>query len=327
MTLVAGSYEKFIWGFSLKTLASPGPSDAQTLTLTLKRLFSYPSHTGPIKCVAACGPAAASGGGDSAIRLYDLPSSSELGSLLDHGGAVTALAFFAFPLAPSVPRNLVSASDDGAVCIYDADPFVHLRTVAVHRRGDRRGVADLAVHPSGRAALTVGRDAGLAMINLLRGRVGFSCRLDREASVVRYIGEEGERFVMATDERITVHDSEDARLIHEMNGGKRVLCVAPAESGILYVGGEDRAITAWDTTSGKVAYSIQDAHSSRIKGLVAFKSRNDDPEASNLVVSASSDGFIRVWDVRMTAKDKPVPLAEANTKSRLTCLAGSSLRM
>nr|CAD1828140.1 unnamed protein product [Ananas comosus var. bracteatus] len=82
-----------------------------------------------------------------------------------------------------------------------------------------------------------------------------------------------------------------------------------------------------DTTSGKVAYSIQDAHSSRIKGLVAFKSRSDDPEASNFVVSASSDGFIRVWDVRMTTKDKPTPLAEANTKSRLTCLAGSSLRM
>lgn len=45
-----------------------------------------------------------------------------------------------------------------------------------------------------------------------------------------------------------------------------------------------------------------------------------------LVASASSDGIIRVWDVRMATKDKPTPLAEANTKSRLTCLAGSSIK-
>jgi WD40 repeat protein len=40
----------------------------------------------------------------------------------------------------------------------------------------------------------------------------------------------------------------------------------------------------------------------------------DDPY---LVASASSNGIIRVWDVRM---------AEADTKSRLTCLAGSSIK-
>lgn len=49
----------------------------------------------------------------------------------------------------------------------------------------------------------------------------------------------------------------------------------------------------------------------------------DDPY---LLASASSDGVIRVWDVRMAMKEKPNPLAEANTKSRLTCLAGSSLK-
>ncbi|XP_073005895.1 uncharacterized protein [Typha latifolia] len=319
MTLVAGSYEKFIWGFSLKTL-NPNP-DSQTLTL--KPLFSYPSHTAPIKSVAAAGPVAASGGADDAIRIYDLSSSSEVGALLDHQGAVTALAFFSSPLAPSVPRNLLSAAEDGAVCIYDADPFVHLKTVPVVHR---RGVADLAVHPSGRLALAVGRDASLAMVNLVRGRRSFSCRLDREASIVEYGGEGGDRFVMVADERITVHDSEDAKLVHEIDGGKKVLCVASGESGLLFAGGEDRCVTAWDTSSGKVAYSIPDAHLTRIKGVVVFKGRNDAPETPKLVASASSDGVIRVWDVRMTAKEKSIPLAEANTKSRLTCLAGSSIK-
>lgn len=218
MSLVAGSYEKFVWGFSLKTLAT-------SETLTLKPLFSYPSHTTPIKSVAVAGPVGASGGADDAIKIYDLPSSSEIGSLLDPTGAVSAISFFCTPLAPSIPRNLLAGSDDGAVRVYDADPFVLLKTVPVHRRG----VSDLAVHPSGRLALTVGRDSTLAMVNLARGRRSFSCRLDREATNVRYGLGDGERFFMVAEERVTVHDSEDARLIHEMDAGKRVLCIAPGE--------------------------------------------------------------------------------------------------
>lgn len=65
-----------------------------------------------------------------------------------------------------------------------------------------------------------------------------------------------------------------------------------------------------------------------MKGIVVLTRSDgsvsgDDP---HLVASASSDGVIRVWDVRMAIKEKPNPLAEANTKSRLTCLAGSSLK-
>lgn len=100
------------------------------------------------------------------------------------------------------------------------------------------------------------------------------------------------------------------------------------QNGLLYTGGEDRNITAWDVNSGKVAYCIEDAHKSRVKGLVVPSksdgaSGGDDPY---LVATASTDGVIRVWDVRMTTREKPNPLAEANTKSRLTCLAGSPLK-
>ncbi|KAJ6851818.1 putative p21-activated protein kinase-interacting protein 1-like isoform X1 [Iris pallida] len=228
------------------------------------------------------------------------------------------------PLAPSHPRNLLSASADGNLCIYDAgDRFVHLKTVPVHRKG----VADLAVHPSGRLALTVGRDAGIGMVNLVRGRRSFFGKLDREAKIVRYGDGSGEKFFMVREERISVHESEDARVLVEMDGGRRVLSAAVSENGLLFTGGEDRNVTAWDTTSGKVAYCIEGAHSARVKGLVVFKKRDNDhtSEASNVLASAASDGVIRVWDLRMIAiKDNSNPLAEANTKSRLTCLAGSS---
>lgn len=99
------------------------------------------------------------------------------------------------------------------------------------------------------------------------------------------------------------------------------------QNGLLFTGGEDRSITAWDTVSGKAAYSIEDAHSSRVKGIVVLTRHGDDDDDDDpyMVASASSDGVIRLWDIRM-AKKKPNPLTEVNTKARLTCLAGSSVK-
>lgn len=134
----------------------------------------------------------------------------------------------------------------------------------------------------------------------------------------------GERFFMVTEEKVGVHEAEDAKLVTEFECQKRVLSAAPGENGLLFTGGEDRSITAWDVNSGKVAYCIDDAHSARVKGIVVLMRNDSTVDDPYLLASASSDGVIRVWDVRMSMKEKPNPLAEANTKSRLTCLAGSS---
>ncbi|OAY25182.1 p21-activated protein kinase-interacting protein 1-like [Manihot esculenta] len=316
MSLIAGSYEKFIWGFKLKPLKH---SDSQE-TLTLTPLFSYPAHLAPITTVAAAGPAAASGSSDDTIHIYDIPSASSLGSLHQHTSSITSLSFFT-PPSLSFPRNLLSAAADGSVCIFDADPFVHLKTVWAHKKA----VNDLSVHPSGKLALTVGRDECLAMLNLVRGRRSFYCRLGKEASLVKFdLG--GERFFMVTEEKVGIHQAEDARLVTELECRKRILCAAPGENGLLFAGGEDRNITAWDTNSGKLAYCIEDAHSTRVKGIVVLTRNDGDVNDPYLLASASSNGVIRVWDVRMAVKEKPNPLAEVNTKSRLTCLAGSSLK-
>ncbi|KAK9267270.1 hypothetical protein L1049_009692 [Liquidambar formosana] len=317
MSIIAGSYERFIWGFKLKTLKSTTEQ-----TLTLNQLFSYPAHLSPIKSVAVSGAAAASAAADDSVKLYDLSAAAatEVGSLNDHSTTVTSLSFYTPPNL-SFPRNLLTAADDGSVCIYDADPFVLLKTVSAHRKG----VNDLCVHPSGKLALTVGRDSCLAMLNLVRGRRSFYCRLGEEASLVKY-GLGGDKFFMAMEEKVSVHEAEDARLVFELKNRKRVLCAAPGENGLLFTGGEDRSITAWDTSSGKVAYCIEDAHSARLKGIVVLTRSDAAVDDPYIVASASSDGVIRVWDVRMAIKEKPNPLAEANTKSRLTCLAGSSVK-
>ncbi|KAH6773506.1 Transducin/WD40 repeat-like superfamily protein [Perilla frutescens var. hirtella] len=240
-----------------------------------------------------------------------------------HSSSITSVALFSPPSLASLPRNLLAADAEGSVSIYDADPFVLLKTVKIHKKA----INSLSVHPSGKLALTVGHDECLALVNLVRGRRSFYCKLSKESSVVQF-DETGDKFFMVIDDKISVHESEDAKLIFELDNQKKVLCAAPASNGILFTGGEDRNITAWDTASGKLAYSIKNAHQARVKGIVVLsKSRADSGEEDPYIVaSASSDGIIRVWDARMATQEEPKPLSEVNTKSRLTCLAGSSIR-
>ncbi|KAM7252779.1 hypothetical protein ACFE04_030050 [Oxalis oulophora] len=309
MYLIAGSYERYIWGYKLNPKTS-----------TLTQLFSYPAHTSPITAIAAASSVAASGSSDDTIQLYNIsPSTSSSLSSIPMTSTITSLSFLTLP-SLSFPTNLLSTTEDGFVSIFDTDPFVLLKSVKVHKKK----VNDLAVHCSGKLALTVGGDECFAMVNLVRGRRSYCSRLPKEATIVEFNGF-GDRFFMVSDDNVTVHQTEDAKLIQQLKSSKRLLCAAPGESGILFTGGEDRNITAWDTNSGQVAYCIENAHTSRVKGIVARKNgvTDDDPY---LVASASSDGGIRVWDVRMAQKENPTPLADVNTKSRLTCLTGSSLK-
>ncbi|CAN6445354.1 unnamed protein product [Victoria cruziana] len=333
-TLIAGSYERFVWGFDLKTLnlsgtkregGGAGKVDEEEVkheTHSLLPLFSYPSHNSSIRSVAACGSVAVTGGYDDTVKVFDLSTLSEIGSLIHHTGVVTSLAFFFLPSSPSVPRNLFSGSSDGIINIYDTDPFVHLKSMKAHKRG----VNDLTVHPSGRVALSVGHDSCICMFNLINGRRSFSCRLQKEAEIIRY-DSKGETFFMVAGQTISLHNAEDAKLIRSIDNPNRVLCVAPAEDGLLFMGGEDRKLRAWDTTSGTVAYCIDDAHAARMKGLTIIGSKGEGGDPSYMVATASSDGVVKVWDMRMASNGRqPLPLAQAETTSRLTCLACSSVR-
>lgn len=77
-----------------------------------------------------------------------------------------------------------------------------------------------------------------------------------------------------------------------------------------------------------MAYSIGDVHSPRVKGIVVLsKSCGDAEEEDPCIVSLPlSDGVVCTWYVQMVKEEKTSPLAEAHTRSRLTCLAGSSIK-
>lgn len=95
--VVAGSYEKLLYGLEgTVSLADPETS-TRKYKFDLKPLFIFPAHVSCIKAVAASpqgGKWLATGSADEIIKVWDLRRRKEIGGLMHHEGA------FTFPISP-----------------------------------------------------------------------------------------------------------------------------------------------------------------------------------------------------------------------------------
>ena len=69
--------------------------------------------------------------------------------------------------------HLISASEDGTLCVFRTRDWAVLRSL----KGHKGRVNSLSVHPSGKVALSVGKDRTLYMWDLMRGRRAASMKL------------------------------------------------------------------------------------------------------------------------------------------------------
>ncbi|KAJ7542683.1 hypothetical protein O6H91_09G006600 [Diphasiastrum complanatum] len=311
MKIVAGSYERFLWGWQVKQKSEK-----------LQPAFSYPAHLGPIKCIAASGGVLVTGSSDDTIKVFDLHAHRDMGSLSAHKSAVTCLKFYVPETGIDHATHLFSGSEDASICIWDTDSWVRLKSMKA-----KAAMNDLAIHPSGRLALSVERDGHFRMWNLIKGRCSFTTKLPNEATIINFCPKKGDTYAMAKGQVVETYNAEDGHLHQSFVHLKHVLCMATDKDGVLFTGGEDCTISGWDLGSGKLAFEIPNAHSSRIKGLAFLGKANSSNDGGYAFASASSDGFVRVWDIRMMqdkeTQNKRTPLMEAETKARLTCLVSS----
>jgi protein MAK11 len=83
-------------------------------------------------------------------------------------GSITHLSF------PS-RSHLLSASEDGTLCLFSCRDWALLRTL----KGHKGKVNDVAMHPSGKLALSVGKDRTLRMWDMMRGKGSASMKLGK----------------------------------------------------------------------------------------------------------------------------------------------------
>lgn len=185
--IIAGSYEKLLYG-----LEGSVSVEGSSRKFELKPVFMFPAHISSVKAVATSpngGKWLATGSTDEIIKVWDLRRRKEIGGLMHHEGkdqytflddlmninatppSTGSITHLEFPSR----SHLLSASEDGTLCLFHARDWTVLRIL----KGHKGRVNSVAVHPSGKVALSVGQDRTLRMWDLMRGKGSASMKLGK----------------------------------------------------------------------------------------------------------------------------------------------------
>ncbi|EWC43935.1 hypothetical protein DRE_01287 [Drechslerella stenobrocha 248] len=171
--VIAGSYDRVLHGLRVAV-------DSSQVTCTFTPLFLFAAHAASIRCLAVSPDDAASrrrvlatASPDSKINLYHLHSRTHLGSLSPPSASPTTALVF-----PS-KATLLAADDAGYIHIFRTRDWSLLTSLRCPTPKPKpgcspsldSGVNALAVHPSGKLALSVSKnERAVRMWNLMTGR-------------------------------------------------------------------------------------------------------------------------------------------------------------
>ncbi|KDQ61940.1 hypothetical protein JAAARDRAFT_31433 [Jaapia argillacea MUCL 33604] len=337
--IIVGSYEKLLYGLECTpTLSSSSASSEKpdSYTFDLKPIFAFPAHVSCVKALAASphgGKWLATGSADEIIKVWDLRRRKEIGGLMCHQGSITSLHF------PS-PSHLLSTSEDGTLSLFHTRDWSVLRTL----KGHKGRVNSVAVHPSGKVALSVGKDGVLRMWDLMRGKGVGSVKLGREGEVVRW-STTGSTFAVQSQNTVEIY-STDMSLLHTITHPSRThdlkFYLPPTGSDlgeVLLVAAEDKKVSVYDLPTKESGPEVEPkivaefvGHSNRVKAIATLTISLPGPTLSTTTIlsTISSDGKVFVYNLTsltasLATKTKEVvqiePDGEYDTKgSRLTCL-------
>ncbi|XP_067004362.2 p21-activated protein kinase-interacting protein 1-like [Anabrus simplex] len=293
--VVLGTYEEFILGYKIV-------SDEKE-SYSLVQSFANHSHRASIRCVATAGKYLASGGADEDIHLYDLSSRKESGILGYHDGTVNCLQF-----TPN-GSHLLSGCEKGTIAVCRTGNWqVEKQWGAAHKGS---AVTSLSVHPSGKIALSVGRDGRLRTWNLIKGRQAYATHLSvdkyQQVSSVEW-SSSGDMYAVLFPSRVDVYNMETAGVIYSFESKKKLTCIFFMNDDILCVGDEEGSLALHSVQRRSLLKKIK-AHEDRIKCM---------DMVNPWLVSASSSGTIRLWSLKN--EEHLSEVCSVNTGCRITCI-------
>jgi protein MAK11 len=83
------------------------------------------------------------------------------------------------------------------------------------------GVTGLSIHPSGKMALSVGKDRSLKTWNLIKGRSGYTTNLKLVGEYIQW-STEGNYYAVSLADRVDVYSVHSAKIVYTIPFGKRV---------------------------------------------------------------------------------------------------------
>ncbi|XP_021569597.1 p21-activated protein kinase-interacting protein 1 [Carlito syrichta] len=299
MELVAGCYEQVLFGFTVhREPEASGDHEKWTPVAD----FTHHAHTASLSAVAVNSRFVVTGSKDETIHIYDMKKKIEHGALVHHSGTITCLKFHG-------NRHLVSGAEDGLICVWDAKKWECLKSIKAHKGQ----VTFLSIHPSGKLALSVGTDKTLRTWNLVEGRSAFIKNIKQNAHIVEW-SPRGEKYVVIILNKIDIYQLDTASISGTITNEKRISSIKFLSESVLAVAGDEEVVRFFDCDS-LVCLCEFKTHENRVKDMFSFEI----PE-HQVIATASSDGFIKMWRVKQDKKVPPSLLCEVNTNARLTCL-------
>ncbi|KAH9365068.1 p21-activated protein kinase-interacting protein 1-like [Haemaphysalis longicornis] len=294
--VILGTYEEFLLGYALQK-----DKDGK---FTLEQFFTNHSHLGSIRCLASGGRFVASGSVDETVRLFNMRARTEMGTLMQQEGTITSLQFYK-------SSHLFSASEDKTICVWNTGSWQCLKTL----RGHKAEVVSLAVHPTGKLLLSVSKDKTLRTWNLVKGRNAYITNIKAVADFVQW-SPDGAYFVVGINNTLDVYSTEKAGKVHSIDFGKRVGAVTFVSDEVVLLAGDGGNVDVHNVKR-KCVYHMFTAHANRVKAMHVTKVQD-----ATFLVTAGSDGSIRVWEVDVEKLDEnPKLLCEARCGCRITCMA------
>lgn len=112
---------------------------------------------------------------------------------------------------------MLSGSEDGNVCVWNTRTWNCDKTLIAHKGG----VTAISIHPSGKLALTVGKDRTMKTWNLIKGRTAYVTNIKGVADAVKW-APDGDHYVVAVNNNIYVYQVQSAGVVYTFDFKKRI---------------------------------------------------------------------------------------------------------
>lgn len=270
----------------------------------IKQTFATKSHTGSIRAVACCERFLASAGSDDRIFIYDMNTRKEVQMLIHHSGTVNTIAF-----TPKA-SHILSGGADGALAIVRTGNWQTEKLWgSAHKKS---AVNHVAVHPSGKLALSIGADHVLRTWNLVKGRHAYATNLSSRGPHGLLLdsihwSKDGSHFTLAGSRKLDIWSIEHAAVIDSQElDSKMTSCYWITETKLV-CGLEDGNILIYDTKNK--SKHIEKGHNCRIKCVAGI---------NMYIVTCDSSGVIKLWI--NDDNDDIQEMCSTNASCRITCI-------
>ena len=194
-------------------------------------------------------------------------------------GTITASAFWG-------KRNAITADAAGQMCIWRCHDWLCLHQAAAHE-GEVLGVA---VHRTGRLALTVGADNQCKLWELAKGACMHSADVGSTPVAVAW-SPDCTQYVVVTQQEVLVHSGATGQRLHTVPHSSKPTCAVFLSDHLLATGAADCSVRVWNTEAGALQAVLPTGHANRIKALNWLPSSTlDEVEGAPEGVSDADDG-------------------------------------